>query len=190
MPVTQEIRFDCVDSPITSKQAHAIAIFSSRFPSHDLRVSDDGGTLKIYVGEYYKEEYRFWVTDKGIRPDMLVEKDLAVGEEDSNWDKVDRTEAEVALSRIPEVASQGATFRGLEQVDFKNRQDAAQVLAGLERIIDQYGFASVADYYDLVGVIGQFTDNKFGWVSLAGTTIKDSENLYALNLPPVEPYKV
>lgn len=55
-------------------------------------------------------------------------------------------------------------IRGYDYI-FEQRRDAEQVLDDLNTIQIQYGFVTVADYYDLVGATSCPDDNLFGWTS-------------------------
>ena len=48
-----------------------------------------------------------------------------------------------------------------DEVILGSRGDAEAVLMRLEETIDDYGFASVGDLYDIVGVTGSYTDNNY-----------------------------
>ena len=72
-----------------------------------------------------------------------------------------------------------------------NRGEAEEVLDKLDEIIDVYGAASVSDFYELVGVTGNYTDNKFGWTDIHEASIvrvKDGgEYGYIIKLPKAYP---
>jgi len=59
------------------------------------------------------------------------------------------------------------------------------VQSNLMEIIIYYGYATVADYYELIGHTSKYTDNKKGWTSLTETTIvmTDATDIYELVLP-------
>lgn len=65
-----------------------------------------------------------------------------------------------------------------------SRLEAEEVLDSLRDIIDQYGQASLADYHDLCGVSGSYTDNKYGWTDLtrANVTLVRGQG-YIVDLP-------
>ncbi len=75
-------------------------------------------------------------------------------------------------------------------ISFNSKDDANEVLSMMQDLAhpDQYGWASVADFYDLAGVSvsnQQFTDNKYGWNLSMLRTVKmrrDREGWY-LDLP-------
>ena len=50
-----------------------------------------------------------------------------------------------------------------------------------------YGVVSVADMYDLCGMTCNYTDNKYGWKSLARADISRVRDGYMIKLPKAEP---
>lgn len=55
---------------------------------------------------------------------------------------------------------------------FDTRAEAEEVLSNLVDLTYDYEAASVADLYDLVGIDGNHTDNKYGWRNLSGAHVK------------------
>lgn len=49
--------------------------------------------------------------------------------------------------------------------------------------MDRYGVVSVADMYDLCGMTCNYTDNKYGWKSLARADISRVRDGYMIKLP-------
>lgn len=66
---------------------------------------------------------------------------------------------------------------------FSSRGEAEKVLDVLTEIVAEYQAASVADLCSLVGVTGEWTDNKWGWVDLSGASVKRIHGGYILDLP-------
>jgi hypothetical protein len=52
------------------------------------------------------------------------------------------------------------------------RAEAEMVLEQMLGKLEQYGTVMVADFYDLVGITPQFTDNKWGWDNLRDAEIR------------------
>lgn len=74
-----------------------------------------------------------------------------------------------------------------DQIFIESRGEAEAVLDGLFAMLDQYGEVSVSVLYELVGISGQFTDNRWGWTNLLGSRVERAGNGYfVLNLPPLE----
>lgn len=70
-----------------------------------------------------------------------------------------------------------------------SRGDAEEVLLRLNELIDTYQIASVADLYDLVGLTGNYTDNKYGWTNLQTADVVRVREGYMLKLPRPLPIK-
>lgn len=73
----------------------------------------------------------------------------------------------------------------VEEYAIENRMDAADVLGKLQEIADKYGSVTVADYYEMIGVHTEYTDNNYGWVvdDIARTNILRVPNGFILSLP-------
>jgi hypothetical protein len=72
--------------------------------------------------------------------------------------------------------------------DFRNiiiesRGEAEDVLGHLADLIQDYGVASVADYYDLLGIESAFTDNNYGWTNISDAYVQRVRQGYSINLP-------
>ena len=73
-----------------------------------------------------------------------------------------------------------------DDVVFDDRMDAEEVLNQMLNIIEQYDSVSVADFCELAGIPGEYTDRKYGWTSLGAAEVKRiSGGGYILKLPRV-----
>lgn len=71
-----------------------------------------------------------------------------------------------------------------DSVEFETRGEAEEVLNSLVDLIDSFGLASVADFYDLSNLQANYTDNKYGWTSLGAAEVKRTSNgSYIIKLP-------
>ena len=70
---------------------------------------------------------------------------------------------------------------------FKNRGDAEEVLLKMDELIQVYGMVSVADLYDMIGISGDWTDNKYGWTSIRTAETIRVRDGYILKLPKAVP---
>ena len=75
------------------------------------------------------------------------------------------------------------TMTDFQDLIFESRGEAEEVLTNLLDLIADYGVASVADLYDLVGITGPFTDNKYGWTDLRSASVSRTREGYIINLP-------
>lgn len=74
-----------------------------------------------------------------------------------------------------------------DDVVFDTRGEADEVLSSMDELMDTYGVVSVADMYDLCGMTCNYTDNKYGWKSLARADILSVRDGYMIKLPKAEP---
>ena len=74
-----------------------------------------------------------------------------------------------------------------DDIIFDTRGEAENVLIAMEQEIDNYGIVSVADLYELVGITGNYTDNKYGWTSLNTADVIRCRDGYTLRLPRALP---
>lgn len=86
--------------------------------------------------------------------------------------------------------SDSSSLRNRYDVDdvlFETRDEAKDVLERMDELIDTYGVASIADFYDLAGVTGNYTDNKYGWTNLSAADVVRVRDGFMIKLPRVRP---
>lgn len=81
-------------------------------------------------------------------------------------------------------ASSGYSY---DDVLLDNRGDAESVLRRMEEAINSYGIVSVADFYDFVGITGDYTDNKYGWTDIHSARVVRDGDKYTIRLPKALP---
>lgn len=74
-----------------------------------------------------------------------------------------------------------------DDIILKTRGDAEAVLREMHGLIEEYGMVSISDLHEYVGLPSNFTDNKYGWMSLNTASVKPVREGYLLNLPRVVP---
>ena len=70
-----------------------------------------------------------------------------------------------------------------DDIILETRGEAEDVLSHMVDLIEDYGVASVGDYYDLLGIESNFTDNKYGWTNVADGYIDRTRDGYCIRLP-------
>lgn len=70
-----------------------------------------------------------------------------------------------------------------DDIVLDNRGEAEDVLSRMDELIDTYGIVSVADLYDLVGISGNYTDNKYGWTDIRSARVVPVRDGYLIKLP-------
>lgn len=74
-----------------------------------------------------------------------------------------------------------------DDIVLDNRGEAEEVLSRMDELIASYGLVSVADFYDLVGVTGSYTDNKYGWTDIRSASVVRVRDGYMVKLPRALP---
>ena len=93
----------------------------------------------------------------------------------------ERSRHEIGLSR------RARASHDFGEIVIPSRVEAEEVLDRLFDLADKYETATVADLYDLVGVTGTYTDDKWGWSDLRGSKVTRVREGYLLDLPKPEP---
>ena len=70
-----------------------------------------------------------------------------------------------------------------QDVIFSSRGDAEEVLSQMIDAISTYNCVSVADFYDLVGMTSNYTDNKYGWYDMRSAYVQAVNSGYIIRLP-------
>ena len=74
-----------------------------------------------------------------------------------------------------------------DDIVFKTRGDAENVLARMDDMMDNYGLVRVADLYDLAGITGNYTDNKYGWTNIRNAEVVRVRDGYQIRMPRAVP---
>lgn len=70
-----------------------------------------------------------------------------------------------------------------DDIILDSRSEAEEVLIQMNELLDRYSVVSVADLYDLVGITGNYTDNKYGWTQLRSADVIHVRDGWLLKLP-------
>jgi hypothetical protein len=87
------------------------------------------------------------------------------------------------------VSARDRASHNFDNIVLATRPEAELVLQTLMEAIDQYSMVTVSDLYDLVGITGNFTDDKWGWYELNGADIVRVRDGFIIDLPPTKPLK-
>ncbi len=83
--------------------------------------------------------------------------------------------------------SRARTGYDYDDIILDNRGEAEDVLSRMDELIDTYGIVSVADFYDLVGITGKYTDNNYGWTDIHSAKVVSVRDGYLIKLPRALP---
>lgn len=72
---------------------------------------------------------------------------------------------------------------GYDDIKFDTRRDADAVLDQMSALIENFGYVTVADLFDMVDVTAPFTGNRYGWTSIRTAEIVSGRDGYRIKLP-------
>lgn len=76
--------------------------------------------------------------------------------------------------------------QGVDDVVLATRTEAESVLSRMYDLIENYNMVTVAEFYSLVGVSAEFTDENWGWRDLRSANIQHIRDGFRINLPKPE----
>ena len=79
------------------------------------------------------------------------------------------------------------TLAKYDDVVIESRAEAEEVLSNLIELIEQYDVAKLSDFYDMVGIDSDFSDEKYGWTNLSRATVSRVRDGYTIILPKPKP---
>lgn len=85
------------------------------------------------------------------------------------------------------ISRRSRATHNFDEIIIPTRAEADEVVEKMYDLLERYKTVSVSDLYELVGIDTDFTDEKWGWTSLRGTSISRIREGYVVNLPRTEP---
>lgn len=86
----------------------------------------------------------------------------------------------------PQMSQQARANHQFGEIILTSRSDGEMVIDELRNLIEAYGSAKVVDLYSLVGITGQWTDQKYGWKNLQRASVQQIREGFLLDLPRPE----
>lgn len=172
-----------VTGKVITKKKSGLNKFVSEF------ISEDAKNVKTYVvGEVLIPAIKKAVSDivtDGI--DMIL---YGGTRRDGKRPTADRVSYRSYYDRSSSMSSRDTrTVSGYSYDDIilNSRGEAEDVLSRMDELMDTYGLVRVADLYDLVGITGNYTDNKYGWTNIRNAEIVRVRDGYMIKMPRAVP---
>lgn len=89
-----------------------------------------------------------------------------------------------------ELSRRARSNHSLDEIVIPTRVEAEEVLDRMDALLDKFDSATVADFYELCGISGNYTDNKYGWTDIGGASIhrnRGRDGGYVISMPRPEP---
>lgn len=153
-------------------------------------ISEDAKNIKSYVlGDVLIPAIKKAISDivtNGIEILLYGESRGRSGR--SNADRVSyRSYYDGYSSRPSERMIPRSTGYSYDDIILASRGEAEDVLARMDELMETYGLVRVADLYDLVGITGNYTDNKYGWTNIRNAEIVRVRDGYMIKMPRALP---
>lgn len=175
-----------VSGKVKTKKKSEIKKFTDVFISEDIENVKSYILLDIFVPAIKKAISDIFTN--GI--DMLLYGDSGRNRRKSPADRVSYNRSyDRAYDRRDYASSRNRTGYSYDEIILDNRGEAEAVLDGMYDVLDTYGMVRVADFYDLVGVTGNYTDNNYGWTNLQNASIVRVRDGFIIKLPRALPIK-
>lgn len=85
--------------------------------------------------------------------------------------------------------SRTTTGYSYDDIVLETRGEAEAVLSRMDEIMEEYEIVRVADLYDLVGITGDYTDNKYGWTNIRNAEVVRVRDGYKIKMPRALPIR-
>lgn len=155
----------------------------------DIFVSEDVSSVKSYVLldvliPAIKKAISDIVTN-GI--DMLLYGETGRSKKNGTASKISYHSFYEKSDRDTRSFSRSGSGYSYGDVEVDTRKDAETILSAMDELLATYGYASVADLYDLAELENNHTDNKYGWTDIRSAAIVRTKNGYLIKMPKCMP---
>lgn len=157
----------------------------------DMFISEDAANVKSYI----LMDVLVPAIKKAIYDIVVNSLDMSLfggrGGRRSTADKVSYRDYNSVSRRDERTYGSSRTTSGYSYDDIilETRGEAEAVLARMDEIMEEYEIVRVADLYDLVGVTGEHTDNKYGWTNIRNAEVERVRDGYRIKMPRALPIR-
>lgn len=152
-------------------------------------ISEDAKNIKSYVvGEVLIPSAKKAISDIVTNViDMILYGGSKPGGRRSTADRVSYTSYSNRDTRAYRDARTSYGNYSYDDIILETRGEAEDVLMRMDELMDTYGLVRVADLYDLVGLTGDFTTNKYGWTNIRSAEVVRVRDGYMIKMPRAIP---
>ena len=148
-------------------------------------ISEDAKNIKSYViGEVLIPSAKKAISDIVTNViDMILYGGSRPGAKRSTADRVSYRNYYDRDNHMPARTTSSYSGYSYDDIVLTSRGEAQEVLERMDELMVTYGVVSVADLYDLVGITGNYTDNKYGWTNIRNAEIIRVRDGYMIKMP-------
>ena len=159
----------------------------------DLFISEDAANVKNYIFlDVIIPAVKKAIYDLVVGAlDMSLYGGRGGGVRRSTADKVSYRDYNSVSRRDTRSYESARTTSGYSYDDIvlETRGEADAVLSRMDEIMEEYEIVRVADLYDLVGITGEHTDNKYGWTNIRNAKIVRVRDGWKIEMPRALPIR-
>ncbi len=85
------------------------------------------------------------------------------------------------------ISRRGRATHNFDEIILATRAEAEEVIDRMFDLVSRYEVVTVAELYSILGVTGEFTDEKYGWTDIRGAGVTRIRSGFLLDLPKPEP---
>ena len=173
-----------VSGPVDIRKKTKLQRFAEAF------VSEDVSSVRSYIwSEVIVPSAKKAISDaisNGV--DMMLYGEAGTSRKNSNASRISyQNYYERGNNHRDYSSDRTRTGYNYNEIIFNDRGEAEDVLSRMDELVEAYGNVSVADLYDLVGIAGNYTDNKSGWIDIRTARVVRVRNGYMIELPKAMP---
>ena len=159
----------------------------------NLFISEDAGNVKNYIFlDVIVPAVKKAIYDLVVGAlDMSLYGGRGGGGRRSTADKISYRDYNSVSRRDTRSYESARTTSGYSYDDIvlETRGEAEAVLSRMDEIMEEYEIVRVADLYDLVGITGEHTDNKYGWTNIRNAKIVRVRDGWKIEMPRALPIR-
>lgn len=170
-----------VSGPVKVKKKTGLTKFTDVFAMEDSRTVADFVIKKVLIPALKKLAYD--VVMNGLNMKFFGEPSST----SSSTPKIPASKVsfgsyyDYTKRSIDEYSSQSIAY-DFENVIIPDKEEAKDVLRSMYECLGEYGVVRVADFYEMVGITGPYTANRYGWTSIRKPPLLEVNGGYLINL--------
>ena len=177
-----------VKGPVVTRKKSSFEKLKGEF------ISDDAKNIKSYVfGEVLIPAIKKAISDIVTDGISILLYGESRGRANSGRSTADRVsyrnyyDRDTRASRVIDRGNTPYSGYSYDDIILNSRGEAEDVLMRMDELMETYGLVRVADLYDLVGITGNYTDNKYGWTNIRNAEIVRVRDGYMIKMPRAVP---
>lgn len=171
-----------VTGKVITKKKSGFQKFTDEF------ISEDAKNIKSYIfGEVLLPSIKKAISDIVVNGIDMILYGSSGGARRSTADKVSYGSYYDRRDPVRDRSTTYSSSYSYDDIILNSRGEAEDVLARMDEIMETYGLVRVTDLYDLVGITGNYTDNKYGWTNIRNAQIVHVRDGYMIKMPRAIP---